>query len=121
MDRGYLGQFAPASLKRSPSPVRRTRATVLSGAIRPGLIEADPRPARGIEGGQRYLGQFAPASLKLREPDHDPLIFARLSGAIRPGLIEARLVASPGAGAGRLSGAIRPGLIEALSAHPRDL
>ena len=61
----------------------------LSGAIRPGLIEA--RSAAGsspalIPG---YPGQFAPASLKRRVADRRQEALRRLSGAIRPGLIEA--------------------------------
>ena len=109
----YLGQFAPASLKQHHRQSPGLCGPALSGAIRPGLIEAlishsyscaetrylgqfapaslKPAPCHGVRIRDRgYLGQFAPASLKRGGIDPRDRIAAALSGAIRPGLIEAR-------------------------------
>ena len=62
---GYPGQFAPASLKRPALEALERMSMGLSGAIRPGLIEAAQgcHTVRALIAG--YPGQFAPASLKL--------------------------------------------------------
>ena len=84
----YPGQFAPASLKHRRRGERSGTDRGLSGAIRPGLIEAHSLflPSRWR---RRYPGQFAPASLKLLENCLKGAVLKQLSGAIRPGLIEA--------------------------------
>ena len=87
---GYPGLRAPASLKRVRLSVVESAHVKLSGASRPGLIEAFWR--RSSVGAQ-----------------------ASLSGASRPGLIEAGIHAAGAAlDIGKLSGASRPGLIEAV-------
>ncbi|GEM_PF-6335590 len=59
----YPGQNAPASLKPPPHCADGGRALLLSGAKRPGLIEASPTH-RMPTSSAGYPGQNAPASLK---------------------------------------------------------
>ena len=61
----------------------------LSGAIRPGLIEARFPPRSRCRHVSGYPGQFAPASLKHGLERAQTRFHTGLSGAIRPGLIEA--------------------------------
>ena len=61
---GYPGHFAPASLKRVLHRCVPLGAGRLSGAFRPGLIEASTRTPRDRGRRMRYPGHFAPASLK---------------------------------------------------------
>ena len=79
----YPGHFAPASLKREPAGQWRCGRSELSGAFRPGLIEA----AQG------------PRAVRLS---------GALSGAFRPGLIEARRAPARSRGRGAVIRGISP-------------
>ena len=88
--------------------------TGLSGAFRPGLIEASRTKPRSPLFPRCYPGHFAPASLKPELVQAGRYRHVSLSGAFRPGLIEAEFDHPPRLGRRGLSGAFRPGLIEAL-------
>ena len=94
----YPGQFAPASLKRDLHELCPAHVLALSGAIRPGLIEATRLDLINNTSPFGYPGQFAPASLKHHRRGGGAFRrTALLSGAIRPGLIEAACRDAPDA------------------------
>ena len=68
MQQGYPGHFAPASLKQAPAVPSAPRASSLSGAFRPGLIEASVCVIVRSAPEVGYPGHFAPASLKRQQP-----------------------------------------------------
>ena len=84
-----------------------------SGAVCPGLIEAENKYRKIISQSSSFPGQFAPASLKRSLGDPPVGILSRFSGAVCPGLIEAswRMKCPPWHT--QFSGAVCPGLIEA--------
>ena len=118
------GAFRPGLIEAGRRQRARRRPEQLSGAFRPGLIEARGERLLVATRIRGYPGHFAPASLKRKLPIPSCISPRRLSGAFRPGLIEA--LGKPGSYRSEvpLSGAFRPGLIEAfssmfLSGHPR--
>ena len=115
----YPGHFAPASLKPADFASAVGCTSTLSGAFRPGLIEANRATTASCSYRLRYPGHFAPASLKHVALQPPGRIDAPLSGAFRPGLIEAIQGGRRGLGIPQLSGAFRPGLIEAPSRSDR--
>ena len=58
------GAIRPGLIEARTGRLSPTLPSWLSGAIRPGLIEAGVVGDDGVPGDDGYLGQFAPASLK---------------------------------------------------------